>query len=133
MERGLTRLQFGSPFHLNAFGVQAAETVQDAPPGLPVVLWDVPNGLSGGSRSGRPDELVPATTAVTSAAPAAGGHSPLGCVTFCIRGRTSGEMQPDAEDAEHRRGAPAAVRDRGSRAFPSGRRGSLLTRAAIVC
>ena len=46
MERGVTRLQFGSPFHLNAFGVQAAETVQDAPPGLPVVLWDVPNGLS---------------------------------------------------------------------------------------
>ena len=107
MERGVTRLQFGSPFHLNAFSVQAAEAVQDAPPGLPVVLWDVPNGLSGGSRSGRPDELVPATTAVTSAAPAAGRHSPLGCVTFCIRGRTCGEMQPDAEDAEqqapHRR------------------------------
>jgi hypothetical protein len=100
MEREVTHLQFGSPFHLNAFSVQAAEAVQDAPLGLPVVLWDVPNGMSGGSRSGRPDELVPATTAVTSAAPAAGRHSPLGCVTFCIRGRTCGEMQPDAEDAE---------------------------------
>ena len=98
MGEGAVHLQFGSPFHLNA-SVQAAETVQDAPPGLPVVLWDVPNGMSGGSRSGRPDELVPATTAVTSAAPAAGRHSPLGCVTFCIRGQTSGEKQPDAEDA----------------------------------